>query len=268
VAALAKVFVEVAPQTDRFEPDLKRKLARVDGSRAGISIGQSLGGGMRVGVFKSIPGIAKGLIAGFAALKGIQVFGGFIADAQESARVGRLTTQVIRSTGGAARVTADQVGNLATAISNKTGADDEAVQSGENLLLTFTGVRNAVGKGNDIFNQASRSIVDMTAALNNGQVTTEGIKSSSIQLGKALNSPIKGVTALQKVGVSFTESQRDQIKTLVESGHTLDAQKIILKELGKEFGGAAEAAADPVTKLKTVLGNLGEDVGTLVLPVV
>jgi phage-related minor tail protein len=51
---------------------------------------------------------------------------------------------------------------------------------------------------------------------------------SAIQLGKALNDPIKGVAALQKVGVSFTESQKEQIKTLVETGDTLGAQKIIL----------------------------------------
>ena len=38
---------------------------------------------------------------------------------------------------------------------NKSGIDDEAIQSGENLLLTFTDIRNEVGKGNDIFNQAT-----------------------------------------------------------------------------------------------------------------
>jgi len=77
VAALASVFVEVKPTTDRFEPELRRKLARVDGSRAGVSIGKSLGGGMRVGVFQAIPGIAKGLVGAFAAIK----VGGFLKGA-------------------------------------------------------------------------------------------------------------------------------------------------------------------------------------------
>jgi phage-related protein len=208
------------------------------------------------------------IIAGLGVIAGVSAFTGFINDARESAKVGRLTEAAIRSTGGAAHVTAIQVGSLATSISNKTGADDEAVQSGENLLLTFTGIRNEVGKGNDIFNRASATIVDMTAALNNGEVTTEGMKASSIQLGKALNDPIKGVTALSKVGVSFTQQQKDQIKTLVESGNTLGAQKIILGELNKEFGGAAAAAADPLTKLKTILGNLAESIGGIFLPII
>jgi hypothetical protein len=206
------------------------------------------------------------MTAAFAALAGTQVLAGFISDARESAKVGRITEQTLRSTGGAAKISAGQVSALANAISNKTGKDDEAIQSGENLLLSFRNVRNETGKGNDIFNQASSAIVDMTAALNNGKVTTEGVKASSIQLGKALNDPIKGVSALQRVGVSFTASQKKQIASLVQHGHTLDAQKIILRELGQEFGGAAKASSDPMERLGTILGNLGERLGTWLLP--
>ncbi len=190
----------------------------------------------------------------------VHILGGFIADARESNKIGALTAQVIKTTGGAAKISAGQVGSLATAISNKTGVDDEAIQSGANLLLTFTSVRNEVGKGNDIFNRATQTVTDMSVAL--GQDT----KSSAIQLGKALNDPIKGVSALQRVGVSFTASQKEQIKTLVTSGNTLGAQKVILGELSKEFGGAAAAASTPMDKLKVSAGNLGEAVGNVLVP--
>jgi hypothetical protein len=122
-------------------------------------------------------------------------------------------------------------------------------------------VRNEVGKGNKIFDQATQIVVDMSTALG------QDLKSSSIQVGKALNDPIKGVTALQRVGVSFTKQQKDQIKTLVDSGKTLDAQKLILRELGKEFGGAAEAAATPMDKLRVKVGNLEETIGTKLIPI-
>ena len=39
------------------------------------------------------------------------------------------------------------------------------------------------------------------------------------------------MTALRRVGVQFTEAQKKTIKTLVETGQTLEAQKIILGEL-------------------------------------
>ena len=244
------------------------KKLEAEGGRAGKSVAGRFGIGLH-GAIGGIVSHAGGIVAaGFAAWGSVRLLGGFIDDARESARIGRVTEQVIKSTGGAAKISAGQVGALATAISNQTGADDEAIQSGQNLLLTFTNIRNGVGKGNDIFNQASRAITDMTAALNNGEVTSEGMKASSIQLGKALNDPIKGVGALSRVGVSFTESQKKQIKTLVDSGKTMQAQKIILGELGKEFGGAAAAAGDPITKLKVIVGNASESIGGAFLPVV
>ena len=62
-------------------------------------------------------------------------------------------------------------------------------------------------------------------------------------LGKALNDPIKGVDGADAgVGIQFTEPQKKQIKTLVATGHTLEAQKLILRELNKEVGGRAAAA--------------------------
>jgi hypothetical protein len=211
-----------------------------------------------------IGSIAAGVFGGGAALAGLSSLthqlGSVVDEAREAARVGRMTDAVLKSTGGAANVTAGQVSRLAEAISNKTGIDDEQIQSAENLLLTFTNVRNEVGKGNDIFNQASQAAIDMSVALGTDS------KSAAIQLGKALNDPIKGITALSRAGVSFTKEQKDQIKTLVASGKTLEAQKMILAELGKEFGGAAEAAADPMQKLDTTVNNLKERIGTALLP--
>lgn len=216
--------------------------------------------GKRVG--RSFSTLGRTIVGAFAGVATVSVFKGFIADAEESRKIGRLTAQVIKSTGKAAKVSAAQVADLAEAISNKTGVDDEAIQSGQNLLLTFTGIRNEVGKGNKIFDRATETITDMSVALG------QDMKSSAIQVGKALNDPIRGVTALQRVGVSFTRQQKEQIKTLVESGRALDAQKIILAELGREFGGAAEAAASPMDKLRVSVGNLGEDIGGLLLPAV
>ena len=250
----------------RFTKALRGAMSKSD--KDGAQVATRFGVGFNGAIGGIVSRSAGVFAAGFAAIQGAKVFASFINDARESAKVARVSAQVVKSTGGAAKITADQMGNLATAISNKTGADDEAIQSGENLLATFTNVRNETGKGNDIFSRATQSAVDMAAAMNNGVVDANGLKSANIQLGKALNDPVKGVTALQKVGVSFTADQKKQIKTLVDSGQTLKAQKIILAEVGKEFGGAAAAASDPLTKLKTILGNVSESLGGLLLPTV
>lgn len=183
-----------------------------------------------------------------------------VAEAREAEKALAQTEAVIKSTGGAANVTADDVANLANSISLKSGIDDEAIQSGENLLLTFKNIRNEAGKGNDIFSQSTQVITDMSVALG------QDLKSSAIQVGKALNDPTVGLTALQRVGVTFTEQTKDQINTLVSQGKTLKAQKIILKELTSEFGGSAAAQADSFDKLKVSAENFAESVGGEVMP--
>lgn len=214
-------------------------------------------------------GLTAGMTAGFGkvvaamgAVATVQVFKGFIDEARESRKVAALTESIIKSTGGAAKISATQVGDLATAISNKTGADDEAIQTGANLLLTFKNVRNEVGKGANIFDRATQAAVDLSAA------GFGDINGASKMLGKALNDPLKGITALGRAGVTFTDQQKKQIKTLVETGKTLEAQKIILREVESQVGGAAAASADPMQKLGVILGNVKETVGTAFLPII
>jgi hypothetical protein len=257
MTSLGTAFVTVKPDLSGVSKGVDAKFRKV---------GDQAGGDFAKG-FKSHPGLLSlGKIAAGSALAGIGAFAvvakGAVAAATESEKVGKQTNAVLRSTGQVAGVTAKHVGDLATAISQKTGVDDEAIQSSENLLLTFTNVRNQVGAGNDVFDRATKTITDMSVAL--GQ---DG-KSSAIQLGKALNDPVKGVSALARVGVSFTAQQKDQIKTLVKSGKTLDAQKIILREINKEFGGSAAAQAQPLDKLKVAVGNLQEALGGALKPAV
>lgn len=197
-----------------------------------------------------------GLIVGGAALVG---FHKMTEEQRESQRVGRSTIAVLDSTGGQANVTAGEVDKLATAVSNKTAIDDEEIQTSANLLLTFTKVHDEMGRGNDVFSRAIPLIADMSAM-------TGSLHGNTKLVGKALNDPLKGISALSRAGVSFTQGQKDQIKTWVESGDTLKAQKLILRELATEFEGQAAAKADPLQRFTTSANNLAEKLGEYVLP--
>jgi hypothetical protein len=256
-------YLTVVPSFKNFGSKLSSQLDsgggfHAAGKKAGGDAAKGFGGAFTGGL-KSVVAPAAALIGGLGAVNFLK---DSVGEAREAQKVGALTSQVIKTTGGVAKVTADQVGALATAISNKTGIDDEAIQSASNLLLTFTNVRNETGKGNDVFNQATQAATDMAAALGGDP------RDNAIKLGKALNDPVKGITALSKAGVSFTAEQKNQIKTLVDSGKTLDAQKIILGELNKEFGGAAAASTTAGEKMKVAFGNLKEQVGTALLPTI
>jgi phage-related protein len=260
-AEVGSAFFTLVPSAKGMGSALQREMGG-EVARVGDRAGKDIGDHAAKGVGTKGKAIAGAFAGAFAAAGAVSLVKGLVSDARESQRIGKLTEQVIKTTGGAANISAAQVGDLATSISNKTGADDEAIQSGANLLLTFTNVKNEVGKGNDVFNQATGLVTDMSAALG------QDAKAGAIQLGKALNDPTKGVTALSKVGVSFTAQQKEQIKTLQDSGDTMGAQKIILGELSKEFGGAAAATATKSQLLGVRVGNLREQLGTYLLPVV
>ena len=64
----------------------------------------------------------------------------------EMQKVAAQTNAVLKSTGGIAGVSAKDVAKLATSLSKLSGVDDELIASGENVLLTFTNIRNVFGR--------------------------------------------------------------------------------------------------------------------------
>ena len=208
--------------------------------------------------------IGKRAAIGFAAVGvGAGVMAkGFVDAATESQKVTAQTDAVIKSMGNAAGVTAQHVADLSTSLSLKSGIDDELIQSGSNVLLTFGQIRNEVGKGNDIFDRANAAALDMSVALG------KDLAGSAMTVGKALNDPVRGLTALRRSGIQFTKQQEDQIKAMTAAGDTAGAQKIMLAELERQFGGSAAAQATATDKLGVAWGNIQEQLGAKLLPVV
>lgn len=150
---------------------------------------------------------------------------------------------VLKSTGGAAGVTAEQVKALADQMEKNTKFTAESAIETSNLLLTFTNI------GSGVFQDTLNIAADMATALGTD------MSGSAIQLGKALNDPTQGLTALTRVGVTFTDEQKNLITSMQESGDMAGAQTVILQELQKEFGGSAEAAGKTFSGQLAILGN-------------
>jgi hypothetical protein len=140
---------------------------------------------------------------------------------------------------------------------------DEFIRAGQNMLLTFTNIR---GKA---FEPTLAAILDMNTALGGGP---EGLTRVAIQVGKALNDPATGLTALRRVGVTFSAQQVKRIKALQKEGKLYEAQKIILAELNKEFGGSFLAGggttAGKVAKFTDSIEDLQRALATALLPAV
>ena len=170
----------------------------------------------------------------------------------------------LRSTAGASNMTQKEILNQAAAIEDLTGVGDELVLGSSALLLTFTNI------GRNVFPDAQKSIVDLASAMNGGKVSVEGLKSATILVGKALNDPLKGLSALTRVGIQFTEQQKAQIKTYSELGDSEKAQAVILGELNTQYGGFAEAIRHThegrMMALNSAVGTLSEQFGKALAP--
>jgi hypothetical protein len=149
---------------------------------------------------------------------------------------------VLHATGGSVGYTTDQLNAMSSALSEVTGIHDDLITNAQAVMLTFREV------GREIFPQAIEAAANMSAVLG------QDLQSSIIQVGKALQEPITGITALRRVGVQLSDQQEAQIKKFMANNDIMGAQKVILKELSLEFGGVAAAMGDTayggVQKLK------------------
>ncbi len=168
---------------------------------------------------------------------------------------------VLKTTGNAAGFTSQQLQDMASKLQSiSTFGDEDILKKVTNNMLTFG---NIVGP---VFERAQVAALNLSTTLN------QDLQSSTIQLGKALNDPVKGITALSRVGIAFTNQQKKQIETLVRSNKVMEAQGVILDEIEKFYGEAAKAARDTDigawTAAMNDFGDAMEEVGKVLGPLV
>ena len=240
-----------------------KDLAKAEKQLAGFRKNSEQTGTSFADIGKKALALGAAFGVGVAGVQGlVNVFKDSIAEAQEAIKVNAATAQIIKATGSAANVTADQVADLSQKISEQIAVDDELIQTSANLILTFKNVANQ-GEGLEaIFDRTVLAAQDLAAA---GFGDAE---SAAKMLGKALNDPKLGLTALSRAGVTFTEQQKEQIKTLIEGGDVLTAQKLILAEVESQVGGVAGATATGIDKFNVYFDNLKEELGLAILPLI
>ncbi len=222
---------------------------------------QSVMSGVLQGIGQGLVGLAANL--GSKALGAVTDFvGGAIEEASAWNSVMAQTEAVIASTGGAAGLTAKEMANMASAMSASSGQSlfsDDAILGAQNVLATFTNI-----KGQN-FGSATQSIIDMSQALG------MDLNSAAMQVGKALNDPVAGLSALSRSGVQFTADQEAMIKAMVEAGNVAGAQEIMMKELNTQFGGSASAAVDTYAGQQVVLkekfADIQQTLGEALMPI-
>jgi phage-related protein len=198
---------------------------------------------------------------GYVSVRSAVTFGKSCVEAAETAEKAQTQLNtVLASTKGVSGMTADSANALAKSLSAVTTYGKSTIVSTENLLLTFTGI------GKDVMPNVTEAALNMSTAL--GQDTS----TSAMQLGKALNDPVKGIAKLTKVGVVFTDAQKKQITAMQKAGDVAGAQKVILAELNTEFGNSARAAATTSEgrkiRIENAIKGIKSSIGTKLLPII
>jgi phage-related protein len=155
-----------------------------------------------------------------------------------------------------------RVDAYAESLQNLTAVDADVIKATQTKLATFANLTKTVDTAGGAFDRATVAALDLAAA---GFGSAE---TNAVQLGKALEDPIKGITALARSGVTFTEQEKDKIKVLVESGELLEAQNMVLGAIEKQVGGTAAASASSFDKIKLALDGVADAIGTGILPLI
>jgi hypothetical protein len=128
--------------------------------------------------------------------------------------------------------------------------DDDIMVKVTANLLTFGNVAE------DSFDRAQQAAVNLSARMGGD------LQASALMIGKALNAPTQGLAALRRVGIQFTADQEAMIKAMDAAGNSAGAQAIMLGELERQFGGAAQAARD-ADPMRAAMIDLGRSMGVL-----
>ena len=213
-------FKRLGAEMDKSGKDMAGLESRA--KKLGVALGISVAAGI---------GIA---VAGFRKM---------IRESSEAQFVQAQLASAIKSTGGVAGQSVAGLNAHATALMRVSTFSDEAIGTGQALMLTFRRISG------DVFPRATQAALDMATAMRTD------LTSAVMQIAKALDSPTEGLTNLQRAGVRFSEAQKEVIESLVKTNRLAEAQTIILKELETQFGGSAAAARNTLGGALTGLAN-------------
>jgi hypothetical protein len=158
----------------------------------------------------------------------------------------------------------ERLQKVASDLGEATLFNEEDFRKGFGLLTSFGNI------GTSNYQRVAKAAADVA------QTSGTDVSSAFMQLAKALNDPAKGLSALGRSGIQFSEDQKAVIERLVETGNTAQAQNLILQELEKQYGGNSVAAAQGLAGALDTLGEkfydlqvaLGDNLTTLLQPLI
>ncbi len=262
MAQQAYAYVTLIPVAEGFQKAIAKEMGGV--GNVGKKAGDELGKGTSGGFGSAIKGLA-GLIAGVFTVNAIKNFTKdsiMAAEAVSTANARIVAVADAMGTfGSETGAVTDRLIDFAKSNEILLAVDENVIKATQAKLLTFGELAATADEAGGAFDRATLAAIDLEAA---GFGPAE---SQAVALGKALNDPTKGLAALGKSGITFTDAEKDKIAALQESGDLLGAQEILLGAIEGQVKGTAAATADASVQMGLAFGNIKEAVGDELLPI-
>jgi hypothetical protein len=208
-----------------------------------------------------IKGWMKGVGVAIGAAFAIRAVGDWVDAASEAESVSRKLRTTFKNAGDATGAWADHAEKLADSMQRKIGVDDEAIKGAQILLSTSKGLASTMDKQPEIFDRATKAAADLSKS---GFGDLQGAAKA---LTKAFEDPEKGLGALRRAGIFFTEDEKKVIQSFLDTGDVAGAYNIILGKVEGKVGGVAEKSATASDKMKVAWDEAKESLGKALLPV-
>lgn len=176
-------------------------------------------------------GLAAGAALGLGAIAL-----GRLAGASEEAERGQLRLQaMLRATAYASGHTATAIEEMAIDLARTTNTSISKAGDVATALLPYTSVTG----------ENFRRVLKLSQDL--AEAGFGSLGRNADRLARSLEEPEKAFSRLTRMGVVLNETQREQIRLMVEAGDKAGAQALILGELERRVGGTGAGAASGLT---------------------
>lgn len=159
-----------------------------------------------------------------------------LSQAGEEAEQGQLRLQaMLRATEHAAGHTAAAIDEMAVDLARTTNASVSEVGDVATALLAYTSITD----------ENFRRVLQLSQDL--AEAGFGSLSRNADRLARSLEEPEKAASRLTRMGVVLNQTQREQIRLMVEAGDKAGAQALILGELERRVGGTGAGAASGLT---------------------
>lgn len=250
---LEREIVKTTSQLKQAEAELKR-FGSI-GKQQALAVGQA---------FKTAGGKIKS--AGRTITTSVSVYGmagiyagsKLIEMSEQQAKVEQKLVAIYRDRMGVNKTAAKSTMELASALQKQGVIGDEVTLAGAQQLATFA-------KYPETINTILPAMDNWLAQEKGLAATQEDAEAKAKILGKALNG---NVGALGRLGIKLTEAQQEILKTGTEEQKAAVIADALNSKFGEMNAELAKTDAGKIQQAKMALGDMGEEIGAVLLPAV